>query len=122
MPRPRRRPAVAVALAGALMAGAAGCSAGSEGPQADRESTSAPASAAASPTPADPPRVYVAVGASETVGVGADDPATEAWPRVLHDTGAARRRFVDVGVSGATVRRRPHRSSWRARWRPTPTS
>jgi lysophospholipase L1-like esterase len=86
------------------MAGAAGCSAGSEGSRADRAATSAPTSASASPTPKDPPQVYVAVGASETVGVGADDPATEAWPRVLHDRALAGTRFVDVGVSGATVR------------------
>src|SRR4051794_31318496 len=58
----------------------------------------------ASPTPPAHPRVYVAVGASETVGVGADDPATQAWPRVLHDKWLPATRFVDVGVSGATVR------------------
>jgi acyl-CoA thioesterase-1 len=47
---------------------------------------------------------YVAVGASETVGVGADRPALEAWPEVLRrqvlrpDMG-----YVNVGVSGTTV-------------------
>jgi lysophospholipase L1-like esterase len=46
----------------------------------------------------------VAVGASETVGVGADDPATQAWPRVLRDTALPGAKLVDVGVSGATVR------------------
>jgi acyl-CoA thioesterase-1 len=56
------------------------------------------------PSPAAPPRVYVAVGASETVGVGADDPVTEAWPRVLRDTALPGAELVDVGVSGATVR------------------
>jgi acyl-CoA thioesterase I len=63
-----------------------------------------PDRATASPTPPTDPRVYVAVGASETVGVGADDPATQAWPRVLHDRWLPQTRFVDVGVSGATVR------------------
>ena len=57
-----------------------------------------------SPAPPATPKVYVAVGASETVGVGADDPATQAWPRVLHDRALPGTRFVDVGVSGATVR------------------
>lgn len=50
------------------------------------------------------PRVYVAVGASETVGVGATDPASQAWPTVLHDAALPRTRLVNVGVSGATVR------------------
>jgi len=53
--------------------------------------------------PATPPPVYVAVGASETVGVGADLPE-QAWPEVLRRTrlpeGAA---FTNVGISGATV-------------------
>ena len=55
------------------------------------------------PAPTSVPRVYVAVGASETVGVGADDPATEAWPRVLRDTALPGAKLIDVGVSGATV-------------------
>ena len=59
----------------------------------------------ASSTPAEPadPLVYVAVGASETLGVGADDPATQAWPRVLQDRALPGSRLVNVGVSGATV-------------------
>lgn len=51
----------------------------------------------------DEPIIYVAVGASETVGVGAGDP-TLAWPEVF------RRRalppgtmFTSLGVSGSTV-------------------
>jgi lysophospholipase L1-like esterase len=98
-----RRAAALLAALGLLpvLVGAGGCSSGGDRPQA-RVSRSAPT--AASPAPADPPQVYVAVGASETVGVGADDPATQAWPRVLHDRALAGTRFVDVGVSGATVR------------------
>lgn len=99
-----------VAVAAVFAAGLAltGCS--GNGQQGDRPAgearspaggTSASASA---PTLAAEPRVYVAVGASETVGVGADDPATQAWPRVLHDRELPQTRFVDVGVSGATVR------------------
>lgn len=50
------------------------------------------------------PVTYVAVGASETVGFGADRPATQAWPEVLRrqalPSGA---RFVNLGIPGATV-------------------
>ncbi len=50
------------------------------------------------------PFTYVAVGASETVGVGADDPEAEAWTSVLHRRGLTRgATFVNVGVSGSTV-------------------
>lgn len=52
-----------------------------------------------------PPFTYVAVGASETVGIGAEDPATEAWPILLYRSALARSAtLVNVGVSGATVR------------------
>ena len=58
------------------------------------------------PPPADtgPPPVYVAVGASETTGVGSDQPLRDGWPRVLHRTalppGSV---FVNMGIPGATV-------------------
>lgn len=61
-----------------------------------------PAPSAAPSTPG--PRVYVAVGASETVGIGADDPQKQAWPQVLHDSAVPASRLVNVGISGATVR------------------
>jgi len=58
--------------------------------------------AAAAPT--GPPVVYVAVGASETVGFGADQPLRESWPRVLFRTSLpASAVFVNMGVPGATV-------------------
>jgi lysophospholipase L1-like esterase len=54
------------------------------------------------PTPSSTAAVrYVAIGASDTVGVGATDPATGSWPaRVakLMPPGSA---FVNVGVSGS---------------------
>ncbi|HEX2063663.1 MAG TPA: SGNH/GDSL hydrolase family protein, partial [Acidimicrobiales bacterium] len=58
------------------------------------------------PPPADtgPPPVYVAVGASETTGVGSDQPLRDGWPRVLHRTamppGSV---MVNMGIPGATV-------------------
>jgi lysophospholipase L1-like esterase len=83
-----------VALAGVL----AGCAGGpSPAPVPER-------SAAAAPGPTVDPAVYVAVGASETVGVGAADPRRDAWPQVLHDRALPDSRLVNVGVSGATVR------------------
>ena len=38
------------------------------------------------PDESGPPPVYVAVGASETTGVGSDQPLRDGWPRVLHRT------------------------------------
>jgi acyl-CoA thioesterase-1 len=56
------------------------------------------------PASAGPAETYVAVGASETIGEGADRPIVEAWPHVLHRTalepGAV---FVNAGDGGATV-------------------
>lgn len=52
-----------------------------------------------------PPRpLYVAIGASETFGIGAADPLREAWPRVFRRTALPRNsRFLNLGVPGATV-------------------
>jgi acyl-CoA thioesterase-1 len=48
--------------------------------------------------------VYVAVGASDTTGVGLADPAREAWPQVFRRAALPDdARFVNVGVSGSTV-------------------
>jgi len=63
-------------------------------------------STAASTGPPRPPLIYVAVGASETVGRGADKPETQAWPRVLADklrAGGRRVTFTGLGFDGATV-------------------
>src|SRR5207248_1581541 len=51
-----------------------------------------------------PRSVYVAVGASETVGVGSDNPLRDAWPQVVFRTAMPSNTvFYDVGASGATV-------------------
>ena len=56
----------------------------------------------ATPTPSPAAAIrYVAIGASDTVGVGATDPATGSWPAriaTLLPPGSA---FVNVGVSGS---------------------
>jgi acyl-CoA thioesterase I len=56
------------------------------------------------PRPAPPqPLVYVAVGASDAVGVGARDPETEGWvPRFGARLGS-NVRIVNLGVSGSTL-------------------
>lgn len=57
-------------------------------------------------TPPKPPLSYVAVGASETTGTGADKPATEAWPRVLATKlgqGGRQVNFTSLGFNGAQV-------------------
>jgi acyl-CoA thioesterase-1 len=106
-----RRPFLAaVAVAAALALSGCGHDAAPTAGRADRSrpvgtQSDQPAARAAtvpSPSPSAGP-TYVAVGASETVGIGADHPKTEAWPRVLHDTTLRRSTFVNVGVSGATV-------------------
>src|SRR5689334_18226031 len=48
--------------------------------------------------------LYVAVGASDAVGVGARRPRTDAWPRLLYRRAFPRStQFVNLGVSGATA-------------------
>ena len=67
-------------------------------------SSSESGSQRASTTTTRPP-VYVAVGASETVGVGADLPE-QAWPEVLHRNRLpAGTTFTNLGIPGATVSR-----------------
>lgn len=92
------------ALAIALLVGCSGDAGSAQQPRPGGDSGSATASTSGAPTPAPEPLTYVAVGASETVGVGADDPTRQAWPRVLRDTELPGSTYVNVGVSGATVR------------------
>lgn len=47
--------------------------------------------------------VYVALGASDTVGVGAQNPDTEGWVPRLHSTMPQGTRLVNLGVSGARL-------------------
>ena len=50
------------------------------------------------------PAVYVALGASDTVGVGATRPAREGWAPLFHAGLPEGARLVNLGVSGATLR------------------
>lgn len=48
---------------------------------------------------------YIAVGASDSVGVGAANPATEAWPVVLERTALYEKATIEnLAVSGSTVK------------------
>lgn len=51
-----------------------------------------------------PPETYVAIGGSETVGMGADNPVVESWPQVLYRTALDRNTvFVNLAVGGASI-------------------
>jgi len=47
--------------------------------------------------------VYVAIGASDTVGIGADNPQTESWVAVLHSRLPRGTKFLRLGVNGSTA-------------------
>ena len=48
--------------------------------------------------------VYAAIGASDTVGVGATDPVTQGWVRVLCDKMPNGTQIARLGISGATAK------------------
>ena len=55
-------------------------------------------------SPSGPSFTYVAIGASETAGVGAHDPPTQAWPAVFYRLALPRSAvYVNLGIPGATV-------------------
>ncbi len=104
--------ALAVAVALALLAVACSPDRRSTGGEEASRSSSSDSSPAASSAGlvegagarSGPPPVYVAVGASETTGIGADVPLREAWPRVLFRTAMPENTiFVNLGIPGATV-------------------
>jgi lysophospholipase L1-like esterase len=48
--------------------------------------------------------VYVAIGASDTVGVGAEDPRADAWPSVFSRIALPQNaEYHNLGISGATT-------------------
>ena len=83
------------------------------GPTRATEAASAPVRSSAAtvspttrptPTPTVSPAVrYVAIGASDTVGIGATDPATGSWPARLATLLPPGSAFVNVGVSGSVA-------------------
>jgi len=62
--------------------------------------TSAPT---ASPTPSTAAFRYVAVGASDTVGVGASDPRSGSWPARIAARLPAGAGYINLGVSGSVA-------------------
>lgn len=83
----------------ALLAAAVLATSGCTGPGREGERSSLPTR-----VPKGSGLVYVAIGASETVGAGSKEPLREAWPQVLFRTalphGAT---FVNLGIPGTTV-------------------
>lgn len=50
------------------------------------------------------PMTYVAIGASETVGIGAPDPVTQGWAALFYRTSFPRAAvFANLAISGATA-------------------
>jgi lysophospholipase L1-like esterase len=64
---------------------------------------SGPAVAPSAPPVAGEPVVYVAIGASETAGVGTQDPFTQAWPKVLWRESLPEAVLYDLGRPGSTL-------------------
>jgi lysophospholipase L1-like esterase len=87
----RLRAAAAVAAAGISLVACGGST--------DRPPAAVPPASTATA----PGVVYVAVGASETAGYGAADPARQAWPTVLHEKSLPGARYVNLGIPGATA-------------------
>lgn len=97
--RRRRWPQLLAAVLTAACSGAPPSTSAPGETTAPRDDRPPPPAVTASPV-----RVYVAIGASDTVGVGARDPASEAWPRVFARLALPPdARVVNLGVSGATV-------------------
>lgn len=65
--------------------------------------TVSPTTSPAPTTSASPAVRYVAIGASDTVGIGATDPATGSWPARLATLLPPGSAFVNVGVSGSVA-------------------
>ncbi len=55
------------------------------------------------PTEAEP-LTYAAIGASDVVGMGADDPSSQSWINVLHEMMPHGTRLVRLGRNGITLR------------------
>jgi len=75
--------------------------AASSAPAASRAATVAPTTTPTPTTTASPAVRYVAIGASDTVGIGATDPATGSWPARVASLLPPGSAFINVGVSGS---------------------
>lgn len=52
----------------------------------------------------DEPVTYAAIGASDVVGIGADDPSSQSWVNLLHSMMPAGTRLVRLARNGITLR------------------
>lgn len=105
--RPRRWAASAAAVALA-----ASCTGGDAGGRSTVEPTPVAQLVEPAPSPVGgliEPQVYVAVGASESVGAGTHNPFRDAWPKVLWRTSLPEGSvYYGLGVSGSTVEQALH--------------
>src|SRR5689334_8541902 len=104
-----------IAVVAVLCVAATACAGGGGKPSAAKAPTasripSRPILAAASPRPspspsqvASGPLVYAAIGASDTVGVGAADPAREGWVPRLAGMLGPKVQLHNLGVSGTVL-------------------
>jgi acyl-CoA thioesterase I len=90
---PRRRLSLILLLA-ALLAFVAACE---PAPQ-----TKAPASALTK-TSSQPTFTYVAIGASDSFGIGTDNPASDNWPTALAGLMGPDTHLINLGIPGETV-------------------
>lgn len=93
----------ALALLGALLAGCATSTGGSGVGASPTAMTTARASATATATPGSPAVRYVALGASDAVGVGASDQNHTAYVPILISRLPARATTLNLGISGETL-------------------
>ena len=95
---------MALLAAAILLASGAAVPAGASIHPAARGAPAHPATVAHRPARSHPV-VYVAIGASDSYGVGADDPATESWPAALARYLPPGTHFVNLGVPGILLHR-----------------
>jgi lysophospholipase L1-like esterase len=78
------------------------CSAAPAAPQSQTERPTAPATSARASATANSGIRYVAIGASDSVGVGASDPAKGSWPALIASRlPAGSPPYTNLGVSGS---------------------
>ncbi|MEK7861809.1 MAG: GDSL-type esterase/lipase family protein [Chloroflexota bacterium] len=87
-----------------LLAALAACSPGERAVAIPSPSSAVTVPRTSSPTPTATPAVrYVAIGASDTVGIGATDPVNGSWPARLAALLPPGSAYVNLGVSGSVT-------------------
>lgn len=103
--RPARAPArlwLLDLLRAAVLLAALFCAACGQGSTSPPAHTTVTLPAGPTPTP-NPGLTYVAIGASDSFGLGTDQPAHDNWPAVLTRTLGPSVHLINLGIPGATV-------------------